>query len=671
MKSASVSGGWLLGMSIAVRAVAGPAEAELPVRVADPEAHAEVRVIGEPYAAREGRGEKQFTRFQGAGFGLTAVDFLSADDFKPPFFNGRGIAAGDVDADGFTDLVFATNSGVEIYKNLAGAKFERFPIDVPELESLDVFLVALVDIDNDGWLDLYMTSYGGQNRYVLNERGAFLQTGLRDVSLIPTTLTHSLSFGDIDLDGDLDVAVGNWFHGIGREMPARLARNQIHLYADGNYAARPMPGITGETLSILFSDFDGDAKLDLLVGNDFAPPDIFLRGGGDGSFQPITPADGFIPHGTRTTMSIDTADINNDLVLDIFLTQIAARATGGAARVPTRPLDEYCIAVRGQTEHRGCLEGIAIRGLFNWGAKMDAGDIGNCKRIRDAGERRMCQGMMVMMTAQKSGKPKLCDTIPEDLGRPAALCRLFFLEPLPVTEQEWERAMPQVQNENVLLIGSDSGVFSDRAEEMGVSISGWSWNSKIMDLDDDEWQDIYVVNGTWTRTTHPQKFFFHNERGEMFHTRTEAFGLDNYMIVSAYVSVDFDRDGDLDVITNSVNGPIWVHRNNERKNRSIEFSIRDELGNRFGIGTKLIIHYGKDGARHQIRELKAGGGFLSFDESVAHFGLGGFEHVQRVEVFWSTGEHSVLQGDFAAGARYRIERAAQNAARAKPADANP
>ncbi len=128
------------------------------------------------------------------------------------------------------------------------------------------------------------------------------------------------------------------------------------------------------------------------------------------------------------------------------------------------------------------------------------------------------------------------------------------------------------------------------------------------------------------------------------------------MIVSAYTMVDFDRDGDLDIITNSVNGPLWLYRNNSRTGHSIAFRLRDEVGNADGIGTKFTIHYGPGGGRHQLRELKASGGYLSFDEAVAHFGLGKHDRVERLNISWSTGDSSVISGPFEAGHVYLLER---------------
>ena len=117
--------------------------------------------------------------------------------------------------------------------------------------------------------------------------------------------------------------------------------------------------------------------------------------------------------------------------------------------------------------------------------------------------------------------------------------------------------------------------FTDETERAGVSFTGWSWNARFVDVDNDEWQDIHIVAGSWfraTRSATTANFFFHNEAGKQFSDKTDAFGLQNFMIVSAYTILDFDRDGDLDFITNSVNGPLWLLRNNARSGNRLLFS---------------------------------------------------------------------------------------------------
>ena len=633
------------------------ADGESPVAISVTQDSATIRIRGSAHRERIVNGPKPFTRIEGTEVGLLAIDTMSTADFRPPFFNGRGIAAGDFDRDGFSDLLFGgSDGGLELYRNIEGERFERVPIEIPQIVRLEVFSVALVDLDDDEWLDIYLTSYADGSHYIISDRGVFKEEHLHAVNGTPTSLSHAVSFGDIDRDGDLDAAVGNWFYGLGRFEPASEAINALHFYEDGKFEVRPAPGITGESLSILLSDFSGDRVLDTIVGNDFTPPDVFLLGDGSGRFTELTAQDGLIPTGTQTTMSVDTADINNDLLLDIYLTQIAASATGRSARVPKRSLDEYCVEIENAAARASCELGISYRMIFNWGPKRSARDLRHCGKIEDPSEQRMCKGMMIMMMAPKVRKPTVCERIPKDLERPRHFCKLYFRPPVETSEEMWQRSIPQVQNENVLLVASAGEPFTDRAREFGVNITNWSWNSKIMDLDNDGWQDIYVVNGTWERKSSPQKFFFHNKLGESFEDRTAEFGLDTFMIVSAYVNVDLDNDGDLDLVTNSINGPTWLYRNNEKDNHAVSFDVRDLLGNRYGIGTQLILHYGEGEAQHQIREIKAGGGYLSFDEAVAHFGLGAVDHFSRLEIYWSTGEHTELRGNFPADTRYRIER---------------
>ena len=126
------------------------------------------------------------------------------------------------------------------------------------------------------------------------------------------------------------------------------------------------------------------------------------------------------------------------------------------------------------------------------------------------------------------------------------------------------------------------------------------------------------------------------------------------MVSSAYTYVDFDNDGDLDLISTTVNGPIKVFVNNQTANHSVAVALRDYRGNRFGIGSKVFIYYG-DG-RAQLRELKSGGGFISIDAAVAYFGLGAHQVIDKMEVIWSTGEKTQHSGPFQAGAKYTLTR---------------
>ncbi len=429
---------------------------------------------------------------------------------------------------------------------------------------------------------------------------------------------------------------------------------------NGRFVASPLDELVGETLSTLLSDWNKDGWLDLLIGNDFAAPDIYYRGDGNGGFDPVVRAHGIVPHSTQSTMSFDTGDFDNDLDFDIFVDQITARATGPSAEIQFRALEHYCNDMLVDGDRDRCRANMATREGFFYGANYQPSHIRNCEQVPDEIDRRACLGMQVMMTAQRNRNPDLCRFVPKEEPRTYALCRNFFEETFPHDPQLLRRAIPQRMNENVLLRWDEEAQrFDDVADSYGVGFTGWSWNARFADVDNDEWQDLFVVAGSWFRATPSgttANFFFRNEEGKKFSDQTDAWGFQNFMIVSAYTVVDFDRDGDLDFVTNSINGPLWLLRNNTQSGNSIAFQLRDEIGNRDGIGTKFTIHYGADAERHQIRELKASGGYLSFDEPVAYFGLGEYDSVDRLEVSWSTGGSTVMPGPFEAGQLYTLRR---------------
>ena len=127
------------------------------------------------------------------------------------------------------------------------------------------------------------------------------------------------------------------------------------LNEDKGFESVMLPGLVGETLSVLLSDWNQDGWLDLIVGNDFDAPDIFYLGDGTGGFDQIRKDAGIIPHSTQTTMSIDTADYDNDLDLDIFIDQITARATGPSAGVKALPLRNYCVGITDKAIQDECM----------------------------------------------------------------------------------------------------------------------------------------------------------------------------------------------------------------------------------------------------------------------------------------------------------------------------
>ncbi|NQV87576.1 MAG: VCBS repeat-containing protein, partial [Woeseiaceae bacterium] len=454
--------------------VVGQAAAET-VTLVDAERHP-VGISATPFRPRSGNEAAPFTRYDGSLFGLQQTNSFGPADFFPPFFNGGGISSGDIDRDGWPDIVSANGPLISIFMNQDGQRFEKLEVDLTGDNYTAIFNVALVDLNGDGWLDLFGTTYLDGNFYLLNNNGTLTDAGLHKPPQGQAVLSLTTSFGDVDRDGDLDVIVGNWFAGMGKQHPPPRSRNELWINEGDRFAIKPLSGLVGETLSTLLSDWSGDGWLDLIVGNDFDVPDFYYRGDGKGGFELVEQRDGIVPHSTHSTMSIDTGDFDNDLDLDIFLDQITARATGPSARMPVLALDEYCDDIVVATERDRCVTNMATRRSFFYGPNHRPDNVRKCAAVSDAIDQQACVGMQVTMTAQRDRNPEICDSIPELESRTYAMCRNFFEPVSPHDSGMLERAIPQRMNENVLLVwDASAGHFTDEAEQAGVGFTGWSW----------------------------------------------------------------------------------------------------------------------------------------------------------------------------------------------------
>ena len=430
------------------------------------------------------------------------------------------------------------------------------------------------------------------------------------------------------------------------------------MFNDGDLSGKrftELPGIPGETLSILLTDLNTDGRTDLLVGNDFEIPDYFYIGGERG-FTPITHAQQIIPHTTTTTMSLKADDLWNDGRVSIYAAQIAGRSSNVSERLNMRPIENYCDGIARDDDLATCRKNMSIKQWYRSGNSFDPTYASRCQEMsgKYAAE---CRGMLIKDLAIQRNDPKVCELIPKDQVIPRSYCDVHFQPIRTLTEREAEESIQQILARNVLLVPKASGHYEDLAVESGLEVGGWSWDTKVGDFDNDGWLDVYIVNGTWVpNVVTPSNLFFRNRGDGTFEEQTKSYGLEDYLITAAATQFDMDRDGDLDIIAVPVNATTIAFINNSRDGNSIEFEVRDLLGNRFGIGTRLGIHFGKQGELRQSREIQLGGGFMSFDASVVHFGLGEHESIKRLSIRWSDGQETVLDQKLAAGALYTINR---------------
>lgn len=578
-----------------------------------------------------------FERIAATELGITKSWTFALTDIFEPFIIGKGIASGDINNDLWPDLVLASEHGALLYKNVGG-RFELIDIDQGELHSKNLFIVALVDVDNDGNQDLFASTYDSGNYLLMNLGNGFQKTALIKLPGEPR-LSISAGFGDIDRDGLLDIVLGNWSSGVEKLFSAEQSGNML-LTRDGeSYKVTSIDDIKGETNSVLIADVNGDGLTDLLFGNDRIVPDVYYLGTADKQLAPINRESGMLPATSMFTMSLESADFNNDLLPDLFSTDMTF------ARRSDR---EYCDAISVDEERIRCESVVAAYDNFS---SSSAASCANFANPRDAAQ---CYVVYSIKAAKTLKDSRFCDNLPDQKGPLHSLC-LHLAAPIPPEQQiNQSDYLPQVQR-NMLLTNNGKG-FTDDTRKMGVASSFWSWNAKAADLDNDGWQDIYIGNGFHFGDSFYEvqaNVLFRNLSGNGFEEVAAQWGLDDTINTPSYTYIDFDLDGDIDIIATGVLAAPRVFINRQVGSNSISFWLHNEANRGTTVGATVTIRYGD---KQQRKEIKLSGGFMSFDNPLLHFGLASIESIDSVSIAWPDGVTTEYLEPMPANRFYRIKR---------------
>jgi hypothetical protein len=620
------------------------------------QAAARITITPTPFGPSSPAADTPFTRIEAAQIGIDKPLEFTMRDMWPPFWEGRSLSSGDIDRDGDLDLVIAsTEAGLYAYENDGTGQFSRIALPLGPLGDIPFFNAALADLDNDGWPDLTLASYLQGTWSWKNHGGTF---GATPPVALPNRddapLAMALSFADADHNGFLDIAFGNWAAGWYRRIPGEESRNRI-LWTDAGIPGvrhTDLPGIPGETLSILFSDINDDGHPDLIVGNDFEIPDYFYLGDGAGGFAMIDHASGLIPHTTTTTMAVKTGDLTGDLHPELYLAQIAGRSSGVSQTLKMQDLSLYCDGIENPEAKAACDQNMAIKRWYKSGNNFDPTYASECGKLTGR-YKDECRAMLVKDLAIQKRDPSICDLIPAGQDIPKAYCLLHFKPPRPVPADEGALSLQQILRSNVLLAWSGSR-YDDIAETNGLDVGGWSWDTKFADFDLDGDMDVYIVNGTWVpNEVSPSNLYFENDGTGHFAETSGPMGLEDYLMTASATQFDADGDGDLDLVTHPVNGPLVFFRNNTQQ-RAIGFALIDHTGNRDAIGA--VITLSDPTGRQQRRELQLGGGFMSFDAPQVHFGLGDAAKATEARIRWPDGSETVIEGPLEPGNLYQVTR---------------
>ena len=525
---------------------------------------------------------------------------------------GGGVAVGDINDDGYLDLYFTSNSSADkLYLNMGDLRFKDITESsgISHKEGFNTG-VTMVDVNNDGYLDIYVSRGGWKNDndefknllYINNGNSTFTERA-EELGLADDNRTIQASFFDYDNDNDLDVYISNTpditsrtkildLEKIQKDPKTLELKGSDRLYkndGEGHYTdISKEAGLQfdiGFGLNPQIGDLNNDGWLDVYVSNDFNTPDLAYINNQDGTFTESR--DKFFKHMSFNSMGSDLADINNDGLLDLMT----------------------------------------------------------------------------------------LDMNPEDYIRSKTTMAMTSISSF---EEMVDQGYHHQYMHNMLQLNNGNGTFSEISKMAGIANTDWSWSILSADFDLDGFNDLYVTNGVYRDVIDRDKnneilqilrgnnrkptkkdflkfaqmlpqqklnnYFFKNNGNNSFKNITNEWVDSKPTFSNGAIYADLDNDGDLDIVVNNINEKATLLKNNTLERERLYFLKVDFIGpgkNIFGIGTTVNLYF-KDGTK-QTRQLVPTRGFLSSVSNTLHFGLDKRLEIETLEIVWPDGKVQLLK----------------------------
>ncbi len=520
------------------------------------------------------------------------------------YYNGGGVAAGDIDGDGLVDLYFTSNLGSNrLYRNLGNFQFEDVTARAGVADSVGWKSgVTMADVNGDGRLDIYVSGVDylgmkGRNVLYINNGDGTFTDRTDEYGLAFSGYSTQAAFFDYDGDGDLDMYLLNsstFAELRARKSPSRternaragdrLYRNDRGHFVDVSASAHIYGGVEGFGLGVAISDLNLDGCPDIYIANDFPENDFLYLNNCNGTFtESIAQATG---HTSRFSMGADAADFNNDGRPDI-------------AVVDMLPDSERILKTAATAESYS---------LFNQKLALDY-------------HYQYARNTLQLNRGVTDGKLRFSE--------------IGLLAGIAATDWSWAPLFADYDNDGRKDLFVTTGIYR-RPNDLDYIAS---FDSVPTGVEPPAARLIAKMPHV------PQpNYAFHNNGDLTFTNLAAQWGLNAAGFSNGAAYVDLDNDGALDLVVNNLNAPATVYRNRARDLDSaghhfLTVTLRGSGANTGGVGAKVMI---AAGGSHQLVEVMPTRGFESAVDPRAHFGLGTSSRVDSLTVIWPDRRYQLL-----------------------------
>ena len=529
---------------------------------------------------------------------LTETDDLNILDYLY-FYNGGGVAVGDINNDGLTDIFLSGNMVQnKLYLNKGGLKFE----DITELAGVagnSSWNTGSVmgDVNGDGLLDIYVCAvvgingFDGYNELFINQGDSTFEESASEYGLDFDSYSSSATFLDYDLDGDLDIYLLN--HAVhtqesfgkadlrlkrNYQTGDKLLRNENGKFLDVSEEAGIFGGVNGYGLGVAVSDFNQDGYPDIYVGNDFHEDDYYYLNNGDGTFTEGIKK--YFGHTTRFSMGTDVADINHDGWPDILSLDML-------------PEDE---AVLKSSEGDDNIQTQKLR-------------------IKKFGYHYQFTRNMLHLNQPGS-----------------SFAEIALYSGIAATDWSWSGLFGDYDQDGEQDLFISNGI-PKRPNDL--DFINFASNDQIKKkINNTKLVDQQALNMMPSANVH--NYLFKGTSDLLFEDKSGSWIVNDTLISGATAVADFDNDGDLDLVTNNINSPASLYINKTDGNSNyLKIELKYSPLNSFGIGTKVFSYHN---GILQYKELYPIRGFQSSSEPIIHFGYGKTAKIDSLKIVWPDGK---------------------------------